>query len=188
MVNNFPESVHALYTQEQLLKKILQVEKLICYYDSKKLPSRFNSNLKSLELTLSTEMIYFKNLSELTDQLNLIKTEFACTKTNEQKRHLIFKVLFFHINILFAAYQAQVLKNNNLAVENAYAAPKLETHHDVIEKINKESDEKLETLSTIQQQKYLKLQENLKNTEDPREKNRIRANIAHYKKLIANKK
>ena len=94
---------------------VLQIEKLIKYYDSKKLPSRFKTNLLSLEFTLSIQQSHVDNLS---NKLNSIKVEFENAKMNEQKKLIIFELLFLHLDVLFTNYQIQELKPNNIAVEN----------------------------------------------------------------------
>lgn len=95
---------------------MLQIEKLIKYYDSKKSPSRFKTNLLSLEFTLSIQQSHVDNSS---NKLNSIKTEFENAKTNEQKKLIIFELLFLHLDVLFTNYQIQELKPNNIAVENS---------------------------------------------------------------------
>ena len=75
---------------------ILQTEKLINYYDSKKLFSRFNSNFRALELTLSNEGISFEfeDLSKFTDQLSLIMQK-QMSKKNILCLNCYFFILMF---------------------------------------------------------------------------------------------
>lgn len=94
---------------------VLQIEKLIKYYDAQKLPSRFKTNLRSLEFTLSIQQ---SNIDKLSNKLNSIKDEFENAKMNEQKKLIIFELLFLHLDVLFTNYQIQELKPNNIAVKN----------------------------------------------------------------------
>lgn len=157
---------------------ILQTEKLINYYDSKKLLSRFNSNFRALELTLSNEDISFEDVSKFINQLSLIKTEFNNVKTNEQKKCIMFKLLFFHINVLFNAYQSKELKINDSVIEK----PKLKTNNSVENPTNK-SNESLEKLTDKQRKKYLELSNKLENAE-PSQRNKIQAGLTYYKNLM----
>lgn len=151
---------------------IIQIEKLMNYYDTKKIPSRFKANFQSLELNLSSEEILSKNISKFTNELNLIKTMFNDSKENEQKRNVMFKLLFFHINILFNTYQE--LNLNNFVVNKSYERPKLE---------KSSLNENLEKLTDKQLEKYLKLTHELENAE-PTQKNKIRAGLTYYKNIM----
>ena len=96
---------------------ILQIEKLINYYDTKKLPARFKAQFQSLELTLSNQEIYF---NDSLNRSSSIKTDFYSAKTNDKKKHIIFELLFFHLDILFNAYQTQELTLNSITPDNSY--------------------------------------------------------------------
>ena len=157
---------------------ILQAEKLINYYDSKKMLSRFNSSFRALELTLSNSDISFEDVSEFTNQLNLIKIEFNNVKTNDQKKCIMFKLLFFHMDILLNAYQNKELKINDSIIKN----PKLETNNSV-ENLTNKYNESLEKLTDKQRKKYLELSNKLENAK-PNQRNKIQAGITYYKKLM----
>ena len=156
---------------------ILQIEKLIYYYDSKKMSSRFNSNFRALELTISSEEVSLsEDLSELINKLNSIKTAFHSAGTNERKKCIMFELLFLHINILFNAYQNQESKMNNSVMEE------LETNNSA-ENLTNNSNDGLEKLTDKQRKKYIELTNQLKNAE-PSQRNKIQAGRAYYKRLM----
>ena len=95
----------------------------------------------------------------------------------------MFKLLFFHIDILFTAYQLQELNTKNPVIEKSYEVPKLETNNS-IEPITITSNEKLEKLSPKQRQKYFELSKKLKEERDPVKKNKINSGLNSYKKLL----
>jgi hypothetical protein len=72
-----------------------QIEKLIGYYDSKKLDARFNSYLKDLELSFSKEDLLFIITPPLLSELNIIKQKFSNSRDNSEKRNVMFELLFF---------------------------------------------------------------------------------------------
>jgi len=90
----------------------------------------------------------------------------------------MFKLLFFHINVLFNAYQNQELKINDSAIEKQ----KLETNN-FVEKPTNKSDESLEKLTDKQRKKYLELSKELENA-NPSQRNKIQAGLTYYKNLM----
>ena len=177
---------------------VLQIEKLIKYYDSKKLPSRFKTNLLSLEFTLSIHQSHVDNLS---NKLNSIKAEFENAKMNEQKKLIIFELLFLHLDVLFTNYQIQELKPNNIAVENLGEKQEFTiTKPAEIQKSimtgpiktiedNSNTNPKFEKLTLKQKTKYQELakeleKELLSNENDKKKINKLRASISYYQKLI----
>jgi len=139
---------------------VLQTEKLINYYDSKKLGARFNANFRAVELTLSNEDISLKDVSSFITELSSIKTDFNNATTNEQKKSIMFKLLFFHMNVLFNAYQQSKELKTNTSVR----------------KSTSESTENLEKLTIKQKEKYLVLMDKLE-TADLKEKYKIRVDL-----------
>ena len=163
---------------------ILQIEKLIDYYDSKKISSRFSSYLKSLELTLSREELPFPDNSILLEEMNSIKTEFSTSENNLKKKSVMFKLLYFHMDILFCAYQMLELKNNPSEIkENLFELNK----NDSTKITDFDTDKKLDKLSFKQKAKYIKLKEELSKETDPVKKNKIRSGVNYYKKILNNK-
>ena len=177
---------------------VLQIEKLIKYYDSKKLPSRFKTNLLSLEFTLSIQQSHVDNLS---NKLNSIKAEFENAKMNEQKKLIIFELLFLHLDVLFTNYQIQELKPKNIAVENLGEKQEFTiTKPAEIQKSimtgpiktienNSNTNPKFEKLTLKQKTKYQELakeleKELLSNENDKKKINKLRASISYYQKLI----
>ena len=177
---------------------VLQIEKLIKYYDSKKLPSRFKTNLLSLEFTLSIQQSHVDNLS---NKLNSIKAEFENAKMNEQKKLIIFELLFLHLDVLFTNYQIQELKPNNIAVENlgekqeftitkpAKIQKSIMTEPIKTIKNNSNTNPKFEKLTLKQKTKYQELVKELEkelslNEKDQKKINKLRASISYYQKLI----
>ena len=139
--------------------------------------SRFNSNFRALELTISSEEVSLsEDLSELINKLNSIKTAFHSAGTNERKKCIMFELLFFHINILFNAYQNQELKMNNSVIEE------LETNNSA-ENLTDNSNDGLEKLTVKQRKKYIELTNQLE-TAEPSQRNKIQAGRAYYKRLM----
>ena len=104
---------------------ISQIQKLVNYYDSKKIPARFSANIKSLELTVSNIALDLENSSTLNEQIEILKNEFNTADSNQKRRHIIFKLLFFHVNILFVAYESQSQKIPNNSINEEYDLNKL---------------------------------------------------------------
>jgi len=73
-----------------------------------------------------------------------------------KKKHIMFKLLFLHLNSLFNAYQEQELNKNNFVVEQLSEVQKLEVDNS-IKKISSKLNDSLGKLTGKQRQKYLKL-------------------------------
>ena len=74
---------------------IVQMEKLIGYYDTKKIPSRFKAQYKTMELMLSTESTYISRIDAIRSDLSQIKIKFELTENNIKKKRLCLNYCFF---------------------------------------------------------------------------------------------
>ena len=172
---------------QEMASILTQIEKLIGYYDSKKLSSRFKAFVDAFEKNLSSVE------TDIDQNLKQIKIDYKNTKSNKRKKELMFSLLFLHLNVLVNEYHQRYNTSRINSKLNKTVTPEIDNkviidetieEFDFFEKKITDSEQNIENLTNKQQIKYFMLKKKYQNTPNQSEKNKLRANLDYYYKLI----